>query len=1115
MAASSIGPGAQIDPLTDDNYQFWQIRVRNALIEHNLFQIVDRGITPLPTAPNQGSSQATQDAYAAALTVRDAENTADAKAKAMILRYVSVQHLFAVDSAASAKVAWDNIKAEYTQSSLAHQTQLQQQLSMLRLNPGETISQFFSRLQMLQANLRACNCNPSDTSIVLSVLAAMPDEFRPTVEQLRYDQSSAALALSKVKTVLQYREADLQLDQQKQLDTSSSSSLWASSSSFSPRGAGYSGGSGWRGRGGRVPQPGRSSSAAMQRSSSPAHSDHSTREENPHAHMTCHFCNKEGHIMSECRVFDRNQRERLRSMLLSSPGRADDSPARTSGHSPGRAGSPGKGITYSPAAGKSSLSPNRARLFTSRYGQPVSAQNPRQQLIDGDPHKPYFIDSGASRHICTSVSTLTGFRSYPAPQPVYLAAAGHQLNAVGEGDAWLRTDQGTLCLKNALLVPSASANFVSVAQATAAGYKFLFQMDSCLMEGSYRGHSLCMECQALRRLHRSSSCWTQQAAATAGLQFPPVWHERLGHASVLERMQREHLVSGVDTTASHFRAAGSDPAVCEGCALGKQHRHVHFPLPSPNAPVVTAALELVHMDVCGPFSLAARDGSRYLATFLDDFTKFSVVMPLRSKDQVPDCIITVIQQLETQSGSRCKAIRIDNGSEYVNKKVQAFCSSKGILHQHSAPYSPEQNGAAERLNRTIVEKLRSMLHAAHLPVEFWADSAKAANHVRNVLPVTGQSQTPWQAFFGVKPDVSGLRIFGSKVWVHIPRHQRSKLQPKAAAGVFIGYQPGSKAYKVFLDGREQMSKDVTFDELSPATDDLTKTRTGSQRALPDSMLLRPYPPSPQPDLQPARLPDEGDRRQQQQQQQQQQTDTSDSGSDDSGSPDRTSSSSSSSSNSSSAPGSSAQHPRSRPIDWRVIQDDSDSGQSDGEDSKSQLSLHATSMSTSHDNDSPSVSEALSGPHADMWREAMRSELESLHANQTWCLTERPSGARVLPTKWVLKIKRDAAGDIERFKARLVAKGFLQMSGVDVGDVYAPVSKHTTLRTILAKAAAENMEIHQIDFETAFLNGKLEEHEVIFVQQPEGFEEGSSNTVCRLQKALYGLRQAPRAWHARL
>ncbi|KAJ9523614.1 hypothetical protein QJQ45_007311 [Haematococcus lacustris] len=978
MAASSIGPGAQIDLLTDDNYQFWQIRVKYALIEYNLFQIVDRGITPLPTAPIQGSSQATQDAYAAALTVRDAENTSDEKAKALILRYVNPQHFFAVGNAVSAKAAWDNIKAEYTQSSLAHQTQLQQQLSMLRLHPGETISQFFSRLLMLQANLQACNCSPSDTSIVLSVLAAMPDEYRPTVEQLRYDQSSAALPLSKVKTVLQYREADLQLDRQKQLDTSSSSSLWASSSSFSPRGAGYSGESGWRGQGGgRVPQPGRSSNAAMQRSSSPAHSDHSTREENPHAHMTCHFCNKEGHIMAECRVFDRSQRERLRSMLLSSPGRADDSPARTSGHSPGRAGSPGKGRSYSPAAGKSSLSPNRARLFTSRYGQPVSAQIPRQRLIDGDPHMPYFIDSGASRHICTNASSLTSFRSYPAPQPVYLAAAGHQLNAVGEGDAWLRTDQGILCLQHALLVPSASANFVSVAKATAAGYKFLFQEHSCLMEGSYRGHSLSMQVpkqndsypfQAASIVMAPSApnqlCSSFTSATTADLAAPTsvsgpedatseqqlldsassghsrtsvspkVWHERLGHASysVLERMQREHMVSGVDTTASQFRAAGSDPAVCEGCVLGKQHRHVHFPLPSPNAPAVTAALELIHMDVCGPFSMAAKDGSRYLATFLDEFTKFSVVMPLRSKDQVPDCIITVIQQLETQSGSKCKAIRTDNGSEYVNKTVQAFCNSKGILHQHSAPYSPEQNGAAERLNRTIVEKLRSMLHAAHLPLEFWAYAAKAANHVRCVLPVTGQSQTPWQAFFGVKPDVSGLRIFGSKVWVHIPRHQRSKLQPKAAAGVFIGYQPGSKAYKVFLDGREQMSKDVTFDELSVLNDQLNKqlnkhSKDGSQRILPASMLLHPDPPSPQPDLQPARLPSGGDRRQQQQQQQQQQqTDTSDSGSDDSGSPDRTSSSSSSNSsnNSSSAPGSSEQHPRSRPIDWRVIQDDSDS-----------------------------------------------------------------------------------------------------------------------------------------------------------------------------------------------
>ncbi|KAJ9516321.1 hypothetical protein QJQ45_001055 [Haematococcus lacustris] len=166
-------------------------------------------------------------------------------------------------------------------------------------------------------------------------------------------------------------------------------------------------------------------------------------------------------------------------------------------------------------------------------------------------------------------------------------------------------------------------------------------------------------------------------------------------------------------------------------------------------------------------------------------------------------------------------------------------------------------------------------------------------------------------------------------------------------------------------------------------------------------------------------------------------------------------------------------------------------------------------------DTPTVLEALSGPQADSWREAMHAELASLHANGTWTLVERPPGARVLPTKWVLKIKRDATGAIEKFKARLVAKGFMQVSGVDVGDVYAPVSKHITLRALLALAAARDMEVHQIDVEAAFLNGTLQPDEVIHIQQLEGFEEGSLNTVCRLQKALYGLRQAPRAWHAKL
>ncbi len=137
-------------------------------------------------------------------------------------------------------------------------------------------------------------------------------------------------------------------------------------------------------------------------------------------------------------------------------------------------------------------------------------------------------------------------------------------------------------------------------------------------------------------------------------------------------------------------------------------------------------------------------------------------------------------------------------------------------------------------------------------------------------------------------------------------------------------------------------------------------------------------------------------------------------------------------------------------------------------------------------------------------------MRSLLEDGTSKLVERPEGVKPIPMKWVYKVKQDARGNVERYKSRLVAKGFLQKQGVDFEKVYTPVSKHTTLRALLVIVTQQDLELHQLDVKTAFLNGELEEE--IYMQQPQGYEQGGPNTVCRLLRALYGLRQAPRAWH---
>ena len=676
----------------------------------------------------------------------------------------------------------------------------------------------------------------------------------------------------------------------------------------------------------------------------------------------------------------------------------------------------------------------------------------------------WVLDSGASHHITFQRDLLQDAR--PCRKDISIMFAnGERGAAESVGDVLIKTTEDVaLKLQHVLYVPSAAANLFSISSATAGGATFQFSSTGCVIRHSGRHVATAARASnGVYRIHAQQVAPAALAARVLPKETPELWHRRFGHLGYdnLAKLVQGDMVHGIHVPANDFKGRKAD--VCEPCIMAKHHK-APFPTagskPEEGADMADKAralLGLVHMDLCGPLPVTSLGGSKYVATFLDDYSKLSIVRPIATKAEVASVVREVIELLETQSGKRCRAIRTDNATEYVNKELATYLKAKGIIHQTTVPYNPEQNGAAERLNRTLMERTRAMLSDAGLPSDLWAEAVVTANYIRCRSPAANKAKTPWELFFGNKPDVSMLRTFGATAYAYVPKEKRHKLDDRSLRGVMVGYGAHTKGYRILLEDRTiATSRDVIFDERVEATGHPEEKETQPSGdgvvhpdAEPASPRMAPPPAPPAADV----LHEEP------------------------------------------AASSGTRYPsreRRAPREWWKEQ--------------------ATAMGATVFEPS-TFEEAMASDNAEQWRHAMDEEMASLRANQTWTLEEVPPGVDPIPVKWVYKLKMDANGTVQRFKARLVAKGYKQREGIDFDEVFAPVSKYATLRTLLAIAAAEDMELHQLDIKTAFLNGEIEED--IFLQQPPGFKEGPGNHACHLRRALYGLRQAPRQWHARL
>ncbi|CAI7781460.1 unnamed protein product [Closterium sp. NIES-54] len=491
-----------------------------------------------------------------------------------------------------------------------------------------------------------------------------------------------------------------------------------------------------------------------------------------------------------------------------------------------------------------------------------------------------------------------------------------------------------------------------------------------------------------------------------------VWHNRLAHANYesVKEIAKKGLAKGFDMVAGD-----GEKDVCVACVKGKMARK---PFGNRTSPLAKEPLALVHMDVCGPMRCASKGGARFLLVMLDDATRMCWTRLLKAKGDAATEIQKWALLVCDGDKKRMKSIRTDGSGEFMNTALEKSMTGKGIWHDVSTPYIPQQNGVAERLNRTLMEAVRSLLQHSKLGDEWWGEMSALAAWVLWDLDekrvFTSHDVVFEEDKFPLKGKLAPQLTF---VLPAREEHEAMEIPPQAEKEAKNG---GGES--------NEESDDEVVEELP------TATATSSTPSPPPLALTR-------------------ERRE--------------------------------------------PHPNRKYDDYATVA----VGKADEESV-------AFFFATMGDDNPCTHKEALASPDAPPWKQAMEKELASIKENDVFELVDPPKGAYFVGSKRVLK-KLGANGSVERYKERLVAQGYTQWEGEHYSESFAPVSKASTLRVLLALAASLNLEVEQLDVCTAFIYGLLLEE--VYMRQPPGYDDGSGK-VWKINRTLYGLKQSPRGWY---
>ena len=668
----------------------------------------------------------------------------------------------------------------------------------------------------------------------------------------------------------------------------------------------------------------------------------------------------------------------------------------------------------------------------------------------------WVLDTGCGSHICVNVQELKRSRSLAKGEVDLRVGNGAKVAALAVGTYILNLPTGlVLELDNCYYVPSITKNIISISCLDKKGFSFIIKDNCCSIYLNDMLYGIAQLINGLYVLNFDMPIYNINPKRIKSNDSNPtyLWHCRLGHINEnrISKLHKDGILDSFDFESYE---------TCESCLIGKMTK-APFKGHSERA---IAVLDLIHTDVCGPFNTQARGGFLYFITFTDDYSRYGYVYLMKHKSESFEKFKEFKEEVQNQLGKNIKKLRSDRGGEYLSQEFLDHLKECGIVSQLTPPATPQWNGVSERRNRTLLDMVRSMMSQADLPNSFWGHALETAAFILNRVPSKSVEKTPYEIWTGKRPSMSFIKIWGCEAYVK--RQVSNKLEPKSDKCIFVGYPKLTKGYYFYKPTEHKVF--VARTGVFLEREFISRRTSGRNVELEE--IQEPHDSTADIEMEPEQAPQNVV----------------------------------------------------EPVPQVVVE----------QSLAQETQPLRRSLRTRHEpqrygflvtqdgdvmlmeQDEPTTyQEAINSPDSEKWHEAMKSEMDSMFTNQVWTLVDPPEGVKPIGCKWVFKKKTDMDGNVHTYKGRLVAKGFKQVHGIDYDETFSPVAMIKSIRILLAIAAYHDYEIWQMDVKTAFLNGMLLED--VYMTQPEGFvDPENAGKVCKLQRSIYGLKQASRSWNLR-